>query len=197
MLDWRITTFLDVCETLNYTRTAERLNITQPAVSQHISWLEKQVGTQLFMRKGRSLQLTNAGNLMRSALQTQKNNENLLLQEVAALSSSKQTYHLGATLTAGEFLLARPLAQWCLIHPEAEVSIAIADTANLLAQLDKGNIDCALVEGIFDSSRYSYKRWSHERMICVQGTACPLLNKEDTAVNSAEQRTDTRYTDTK
>ena len=40
MLDWRIDTFLDVCETLNYTHTAARLNITQPAVSQHISWLK-------------------------------------------------------------------------------------------------------------------------------------------------------------
>ena len=48
MLDWRVDTFLDVCETLNYTHTARRLSITQPAVSQHISWLEKQLGVTLF-----------------------------------------------------------------------------------------------------------------------------------------------------
>lgn len=52
MLDWRVDTFLDVCETLNYTHTAARLNITQPAVSQHIAWLEKQYETPLLDEKG-------------------------------------------------------------------------------------------------------------------------------------------------
>ena len=185
MLDWRITTFLDVCETLNYTRTAERLSITQPAVSQHITWLEKQTGARLFERKGRSLTLTQAGTLVHSALQAQKNNEALLMQELAALTSSKQTYRIGATLTAGEFLLARPLAQWCRIHPEAEVSVTIADTAKLLSQLNNGSIDCALVEGIFDSSRYSYRHWSHERMLCVTANT-PTNTQAITPVPSVE-----------
>ena len=40
MLDYRIETFLTLCETMNYRITAERLNITQPAVTQHIHYLE-------------------------------------------------------------------------------------------------------------------------------------------------------------
>ena len=39
MLDFRIDTFLEVCRLMNYTRAAEQLNLTQPAVSQHIRWL--------------------------------------------------------------------------------------------------------------------------------------------------------------
>ena len=42
MLDFRMDTFLAVCQYMNYTRAAEALNITQPAVSQHIRWLEEQ-----------------------------------------------------------------------------------------------------------------------------------------------------------
>ena len=44
MLDYRVATFMKVCETLNYTHAAEELNITQPAVSQHIRYY----GVQLF-----------------------------------------------------------------------------------------------------------------------------------------------------
>ena len=41
MLDYRTETFLTVCKTLNFTTAAKQLNITQPAVSQHIHFLEK------------------------------------------------------------------------------------------------------------------------------------------------------------
>lgn len=168
MLDWRIDTFLDVCETLNYTHTAVRLNITQPAVSQHISWLEKQLGVQLFIRQGRSLCLTEQGGLVKEVLQAQRNDESLLRRELTMLDSGNSTLSIGATLTAGEYLLAHPLARWCKAHPQVHVRVDTADTQDLLQKLDAGEIDCALVEGIFDSTRYSYKEWSHERMVCVE-----------------------------
>ena len=41
MLDFRVETFLCVCQTMNFTQAARRLNITQPAVSQHIKYLEQ------------------------------------------------------------------------------------------------------------------------------------------------------------
>lgn len=167
MLDWRVDTFLDVCETLNYTHTAARLNITQPAVSQHIAWLEKQYETPLFSRKGRTLVLTDAGKEVAEVLLSQRNDENLLKQELSTLNSGVSKLVIGATLTAGEFMLARPLARWCSDHPLVQVRVVMADTADLLSDLDKGAIDCALVEGIFDSTKYSFREWSYEQMKCV------------------------------
>ena len=60
MLDFRVETFLAVCQTMNFTRAAEQLHITQPAVSQHIRALEEQYGTKLFRSQGKQLQLTEA-----------------------------------------------------------------------------------------------------------------------------------------
>ena len=57
MLDFRVETFLTVCETMNFTRAAELLHITQPAVSQHIHALEAQYGTRLFVYEGKQLRL--------------------------------------------------------------------------------------------------------------------------------------------
>ncbi|MEE0081048.1 MAG: LysR family transcriptional regulator [Catenibacterium mitsuokai] len=55
MLDYRINTFLKVCETLNYTLAAKELHITQPAVSQHIHYLEEEYETTLFVYSNKQL----------------------------------------------------------------------------------------------------------------------------------------------
>ena len=52
MLDNRLTTFLVLCDTMNYTRAAERLCITQPAVTHHIHFLEEYYGCRLFAYEG-------------------------------------------------------------------------------------------------------------------------------------------------
>ena len=55
MLDHRLYTFLTLCETGNYTKTAEKLNMTQPAVTQHIQFLEGLLSGKADCRKGEGL----------------------------------------------------------------------------------------------------------------------------------------------
>jgi DNA-binding transcriptional LysR family regulator len=57
----QLNVFVIAAETLNFTQTAKRLHLTQSSVSQHIKSLENQLGVQLFERKGRSLEITDAG----------------------------------------------------------------------------------------------------------------------------------------
>ena len=61
MLDFRVYTFLAVCEYMNYTRAAEALHITQPAVSQHIRYLENMYQVKLFLAEGKKIHLSPAG----------------------------------------------------------------------------------------------------------------------------------------
>ena len=51
MIDTRIETFLTLCRVMNYRKTAELLNMTQPAVTQHIHFLEEQYGCKLFRKR--------------------------------------------------------------------------------------------------------------------------------------------------
>ena len=75
MLDYRMKTFLTLCELLNYTRTAERLFITQPAVTQHIQYLEGHYHAPLFEHCGKALRLTHAGDELRRYALAQQANE--------------------------------------------------------------------------------------------------------------------------
>ena len=60
MLDYRMGTFLALCETLSYHKAAQQLHISQPAVTQHIQFLEREYGCKLFTYENRSLQKTPA-----------------------------------------------------------------------------------------------------------------------------------------
>lgn len=79
MLDYRTKTFLTVCKTLNFTTAAKQLNITQPAVSQHIHFLEKQYNTTLFAYKNKELSLTPSGEILYKHLLAMKNNEQAII----------------------------------------------------------------------------------------------------------------------
>ena len=82
MLDFRMETFLTVCKCMNFTRASEKLNITQPAVSQHIRFLEKHYNTKLFRYEGKKLRLTGAGEILRNASLTMMHDEQSMQNEM-------------------------------------------------------------------------------------------------------------------
>lgn len=91
MLDFRMDTFLSVCHYMNFTHAAEHLNLTQPAVSQHIKYLEQKYDTTLFTRDKKKLALTPAGEILRSALETMRNDENTLKKR---MRESSHTFYI-------------------------------------------------------------------------------------------------------
>ena len=75
MLDFRVRTFLTACDTLNFTKAAKELCITQPAVSQHIRYLEQEYGAPLFVHEGKATRLTDAGAQLRDAMRQMATDE--------------------------------------------------------------------------------------------------------------------------
>lgn len=168
MQDFRVETFLTVCRTMNYTRAAEELNITQPAVSQHIAYLEKAYGARLFDYRSKRLALTEAGELVRSALSTMAHDERLLRERIAAaVSGACIDMSVGMTLTAGEYLVAAPLADYLAKRSDLRATVRSGGTRELLALLEAGEIDCAFVEGMFDRSAYEWDVYRREQLVCV------------------------------
>ena len=82
MLDFRINTFLTVCQTMNFTKAAEELHITQPTVSQHIHYLEDYYKTSLFTYQNRQLALTGTGKILQERLLRMKNDETTIQKEL-------------------------------------------------------------------------------------------------------------------
>ena len=93
MLDFRTNTFLTVCETMNFTEAAKRLNITQPAVSQHIRFLENEYNTQLFLYHNKQLYITQTGKILKKRLMTMRNDQLSILEEMKSVSIIYRSYN--------------------------------------------------------------------------------------------------------
>ena len=72
MLDYRMDTFLSLCETQSYTKTAEHLHLTQPSVTQHIKYLEHFYQCPLFHYDGKRVEMTEAGQYLRDKVILQR-----------------------------------------------------------------------------------------------------------------------------
>ena len=167
MLDYRIHTFLKVCETLNYTLAAKQLHITQPAVSQHIHYLEQEYETILFAYSNKQLSLTRSGEILRKYLMTMQNDEQTIKKEIKSHEGMIETLSIGVTMTIGEYAIVDKLADFIKHHPEMNLHLHYGNTAELLKLLDQGKIHMAIVEGNYPKEKYSHKKYSTENYIAV------------------------------
>lgn len=167
MLDFRTETFLCVCEERNYTKAAGKLHITQPAVSQHIRYLEKYYGVQLFFVSGKQMVLTEAGKQLKNALLAMKHDESHLMHRMENGDGHREKIVFGATLTIGEFLMPKKLAHYMRKNPDVEIEMIIDNTEQLLTLLDKGEIEFAAIEGFYPKNEYEFLTISKEPFIAV------------------------------
>lgn len=179
MLDPRWNTFLVLCETMNYTRAAEQLCLTQPAVTHHIHYLEDHYGCRLFSYEGKILRLTEAGMRLREFTRSMAYNSKKVEATMAA--PAPISLRVGASKTIGEYVIAPRVERFLRSQPEASFSLLVDNTQVLLRALEAGQLDFALVEGFFDRSRYDAQLCRQEAFfgICapqhrLAGRAVPL-----------------------
>lgn len=167
MLDFRMTTFLDLCETRSYTKTAERLHLTQPAVSQHIRHLEESFGCKLFAYAAKTLSLTQKGERLREFAQSMRAGSDKMLRILRSPENGRPFLTMGATLTIGEYVAPPILSAYLAERPQTDLCMYVNNTETLLKKLSRGEIDMALIEGTFQKSDYAWQLFSREKFLPV------------------------------
>ncbi len=167
MLDFRMETFLTVCKYMNFTHAADALNLTQPAVSQHIKYLENKYGSELFIRDKKKLILTPAGEILRSALETMRNDENTIKKRMQESLLGKKVLNFGVTMTIGEYAIVPSITKYIKNHNDTDFHIKYGNTQTLLSYLYDGSIDFAVVEGYFKKDNYNTRVFKKEEYIAV------------------------------
>mgnify|MGYP000383920229 FL=1 len=178
MLDFRVETFLAVCRHMNFTKAARELNITQPAVSHHMHYLEQAYGTALFQHNGKRLQLTEAGEILRRTLMTMKHDEQHLQKRMQQVVSGTRDYSFGATLSVAEFMINEALGRFLRLHPDSHIQMQVADTKVLLSKLDSGELDFAVVEGDFPKAEYDFFVFGTEEYVAAGDPEKTLFKAE-------------------
>lgn len=147
MLDaHQLNVFLAAAETLNFTQAAARLHMTQPSVSQHIQALEHHFGHVLFIRSGRTLQLSEAGMAL-VPLARDMVSRSVHIEELMKSLEGEVHGHLlvGCSTTPGKYILPHLLANFHRLYPQVRVSCHVASQLESLERLCEGEIHLALV----------------------------------------------------
>lgn len=170
MLDFRLETLLAVCEYMNYTKAAAKLNVTQPGVSQHIKYLEDLYGIKIFNHVGKRIELTRQGEILLQAAKALKH-DSMHLQEKLK-DSTRKTITFGATLTVSEYMV-RDSINNLIENNYASLKMHVSNTEKLVNQLNKGLIDFAIVEGYFEKKEFASLLFTQEEYICVASKDYP------------------------
>ncbi|WP_408868703.1 LysR substrate-binding domain-containing protein [Brochothrix campestris] len=165
MLDYHYETFLTVCKTLNYTRAAELMNMSQPAVSNHIAFLEQRMNTKLFIHKNKKVFLTDEGKLLYDKIQFMMNYSNKTLDELNSMNYTK--INLGCTLAVSDYIIPSFFVEMFKEQNEFKLNVLVENTKTLLSYLAQGKIDAAFIEGDFNKKVFSSIPFSKATIIGV------------------------------
>jgi len=155
MLDaHQLNVFLVAAESLNFTVAARELHMTQPSVSQHIQELERHFGTRLFLRLGRRLKLTDAGEAL-VPLAREMSALSIRIDERMESLRGEVYGHLtiGCSTTPGRYLLPGLLASFLRRHPKVEATCQVSSRQRALEMLDEGLAHLAV-----SSARHAFKK---------------------------------------
>lgn len=167
MLDFRHETFLALCRIRSYTKTAQALHLTQPAVTQHIKALEAHYGNRLFIYADKTLTLTEHGARLYQFASTVASDSDTLAEILRKKTLSNPPLRFGATLSIGQYIMPNILKQILTQNPETPVSMLVENTHHLLNKLDQGEIQFALIEGLFEKAAYHSELFAQEPFVAV------------------------------
>lgn len=182
MLDYKIITFLKVCELKNYTKAAQELNLTQPAITQQIRALEEYYQVKLFDYQNRNLTLTPQGEALQLAMTTMHYDIEKLKLRLEQMKKITNDVHFAATQSLGEYYVPKLVIPYWQKHPNVIMNYQIDNTKSLLKALKNGEIDFAFVEGTFNKSEFDYITIDQQRFIAVTNA-----KRKIESINNIEQ----------
>lgn len=178
MLDLKLDTFLTLCETRNYTKTATLLNITQPAVTQHIKYLEGYYQTKLlYYDEKRRLHLTEHGKLLRAYAQTIKADAQIIERKLKSPPDQPDELKLGTLTTTGESLVSHMVAEYLRRYPEKKVSMYLGEADALQKQLKAGRIQFCIIDTYCPPLEFESRELFEAHTVCVCSPEHPLAGK--------------------
>jgi LysR family transcriptional regulator, low CO2-responsive transcriptional regulator len=140
--------FLAVARAQSFSRAAERIHLSQPTLSEHTHDLEKELGVPLFVRRSRSVALTEAGRVF----------EDYATRVVATLAAGRQALAdldglqrgslvIGASTTPGTYVLPTLIARFRKQYPGITIGLRIANSRIVEERLRDGEVDVAVIGG--------------------------------------------------
>ncbi len=179
MFDFRLQVFNTVAKRLNFTKAAEELFITQPAVTKHIQEIENHFKVKLFERNGTKIKLTPAGEtLLQHTDQLFAVYRNLEFELNTFTQQRTGKLRIGASTTVAQYVLPPVLAAFHKKFNNIKVTLTINNTEQIEQALQNKNIDLGIIEGQSKNNLFKYTEFVKDELVLVANINHPLAKKD-------------------
>lgn len=169
-MDYRDSVFISVAENLSFSKAANDLHISQPAITRHIKELEERYKTTLFERKGNKIYLTTAGEKVYQAFKKISQQYRNLDFEIGQLHHNfSGEFKLGASSTISQYVIPKIIASFHKRYPQIQIYLLNGNSFEMENLLLDNKIDLALVENQSIQSGVQYTNFLDDELIIVTG----------------------------
>lgn len=177
MLDAKLETLLVVAEEKSFTKAATILSLTQPAVSNHISLLEKETGVKIFFRNKGEVRITPEGEIVVKYAKRIKSLYKKMFDKISELDRQMVKIRVGITHTSESNEITEVLAKYGVSHGNINISIITDTIKNLYDMLENYEIDFAIIEGGRQMADLNYLMLDMDYLVCILSNNNPLSKK--------------------
>jgi DNA-binding transcriptional LysR family regulator len=169
MFDFRLQVFHTVATRLSFTKAANELYITQPAVTRHIRELESHFKSSLFERSGNSkVILTPAGKMLLKHTEQLLKDYRQLEYDMNLLNEAHTgVLRIGASTTVAPYIIPRILAAFHQNYNQVKVNLLTGNTEQVEQAILNGEIQLGVVEGRTRSPQIRYQEYMRDELVLV------------------------------
>jgi DNA-binding transcriptional LysR family regulator len=175
----QLAAFCAVVERKSFSQAAERLGVTQPAVSLQIRSLEQRLGRQLLDRSGRRVEPTEAGLRLYASAQRLLQAEEQLLEELESDDEGVVTgeLELGASTGPGGSVVPVILCEFQELHPDVRVRLSVSDTQTVVARVADRELELGIVGAGRRHRGVTFEPFFSDEVVLAVPAAHPFAGK--------------------
>lgn len=174
MIDPKFLTFLSLCETRNYTKTAELLYVTQPSVTNHIKTLEKIYNIKLFTSNTKNFKLTPEGELLYKYVLQLKALDAQFDRMLVASEKQKEQITFSVTKNINFSYMKYILTKWSKQNTNINYCMNVKEYEDILEELNQGIVDFAIIDNRFNKKNYQVVQLLQTDLVLAVSKKHPL-----------------------
>ena len=187
MIDPKLVTLLTVNELNSFTKAAQKLSLTQPAASQHVRQLEKELGVTIFVRGEGNLKLTSEGEIVIKYAKRIVSLYQNLQQSLKDERRHARKITVGITHTSESNIMVEVLAKYSSFSEGTRITIISDAINNLYMKLKTYEIDLAIVEGRITDPNFNSVMLDTDSLILSVSNKNPLSKKSMVTMNELKK----------
>ncbi|SET07335.1 selenium metabolism-associated LysR family transcriptional regulator [Anaerobranca gottschalkii] len=171
-------TFITVVEEGNFSKAAQKLHLSQPAVSMQMQTLAQELEIDLFLKVGKKVQLTEGGVILyKEGKVLLENWQNLLTNLDNFKNQLSGKLRIGASTIPGLYYLPKRIKKFKELYPKTDFIINIDHSGKIIEELVEGEIDLAFVGKRVNKAGISSCKWMKDNLVLIKPKGLPLISQ--------------------